>query len=244
MRILRPLAATALMALAAACATVPAQTARAQGVLVGTLRDSATRRPLTRGAACVWIEGPSGTRTRCARADTAGAFRLDSVPPGRYAVQITCRGMGILGETLASIPVEIGGARPVRRDVSVATTKCDPREEREITRVFNGHFTAGFEESRFVPCPADRWFVPGDSVGTRLVPRGEAWVAWRSPEVSRAIGAWPSPERTPSGNVRFFVRWRGTMTGPGHYGHMGIAPFVIQVDSVLEARTPSPADCS
>jgi len=244
MRISHTLAAAAILALAAACATIHTQAAPAQGVLVGTLRDSATGRPLVRGAACVGVGEQPLARTRCAHSDTAGAFRLDSIPPGRHTVQILCRGMGIFAETLASVPVEITGTAPVRRDIAVATTPCDPRVQREVTGVFSGYFTTGFEESRFVPCAADRWFVPGDSVGTRFAPRGEAWVAWRSPEVSRRIGVWPSPERTPGGSARFFVRWRGTAVGPGHFGHLGGAPFVIQVDSVLEARTPSPGDCS
>lgn len=50
-------------------------------------------------------------------------------------------------------------------------------------------------------------------------------------------------ERDSYGNPRFYVRWQGTVEGPGEYGHLGISPFEIWVDSLIEIRAPSKADC-
>lgn len=230
---------------AAACAGARTQSPQAPGAIVGALRDSATGQPLKRGSACVWLTAsPHAPPMRCVTADSVtGTFRIESLRPGRYTVRLQCASLTILGSILDTLGVEITDARPIRRDFSVATTTCDKRPRRVIGGKFRGYYSAGFEESRFVPCSADRWWVPGDSVGTRLVPRGEAWVMWRIPPDRRAPVAWPEVERDQHGVTRHYVRFSGTVTGPGHYGHFGIAPFLLAVDSVLEARAPGADDC-
>jgi hypothetical protein len=235
--------AAALALAAAACAAVQAASPGTPGVIVGTLRDAATGRPLTTGSACVWLTAsPSDPPMRCALADSTGTFRVDSLQPGQYTLRLQCASMTILPSILDTATVEITGATPVRRDVSVSTATCDKRSRREITGTFRGHYSAGFEESIFTPCPSDRWFIPSDSVGTRFVREGRAWVNWRKPDETRSV-AWPQVERSQYGSSRYYVRWNATVTGPGHYGHFGISPFLMQVDSILEVRAPGANDC-
>ena len=130
----------------------------------------------------------------------------------------------------------------MRRDLAVGTAGCDLRPLRRITGVFSGHYTSEFEVSEFVPCPRDRWFIPSDSVGTQRGLRGRAWVRWTRPGLLDAPGGEATPERVSGGN-RYFVRWRGAIEGPSSYGHMGISPFLITVDSVLDVRTSGRDDC-
>jgi hypothetical protein len=71
--------------------------------------------------------------------------------------------------------------------------------------------------------------------------RGVAWVEY-SPQLDWRKIKWPKVDDT----VRyptFYVRWRGTLTGPCSYGHMGMATYEFVVDSVLEIRMPRPDDC-
>lgn len=226
------------------CATAQGTSPPASGVVVGTLRDSATGRPLTRGSACMWLTAsPASPPMRCASADSiTGTFRIGSLRPGQYTLRVQCTAISILPSILDTVTVEITGAGTVRRDLSVATATCDKRPRRELVGKFRGHYSAGFEESVFTPCPADRWFIPSDSVGTRLVRHGRAWVGWRKPEQVRRM-AWPETERSRSGSRRYYVRWSATVMGPGHYGHFGMSPFRMQVDSILEVRAPGANDC-
>lgn len=236
--------AAACALVAAACTAARAQSPQTRGAIVGTLRDSATGRPLTRGSACAWLTAsPNAPPMRCVRADSiTGIFTLDGLRPGRYTLRLQCISLTLPGSILDTLGVEITGAGPIRREFSVATATCDMRPRRTIVGKFRGHYRAGFEESRFTPCPADRWWVPGDSVGTRFVRRGEAWVTWRTPRDRRAPVAWPEVERTRGGR-QYYVRFGGTVTGPGRYGHFGIAPFLMTVDTVLEVRAPTADDC-
>lgn len=99
----------------------------------------------------------------------------------------------------------------------------------------------GFEESAFQPCPADAWFLASDSLGADPYDR-RAWVTW-SPDARRGF-EWPEAARGPLGDLRYYVEWRGTVVGPGNYGHMGISAFEFRVDSVLVVRAAQSSDCS
>jgi hypothetical protein len=112
---------------------------------------------------------------------------------------------------------------------------------RRVAGIFQGHYTPGFESSDFVPCSADGWFIPGDSLEAYKYDARRAWVTW-----PQSVGdgvKWPDAPRDSYGNPRYYVRWRGTVVGPGHYGHMGVSPFEFVVDAVLELRPPTAKDC-
>jgi hypothetical protein len=46
------------------------------------------------------------------------------------------------------------------------------------------------------------------------------------------------------GLSEFFVRVHGTLSGPGTYGHKGMAMYELTADSLIEISTPTASDCS
>lgn len=147
---------------------------------------------------------------------------------------------GTLAETI--IERAAPGAPLERSRPEPCSPPGDPRPEcRLITRsgVFSGYYTRGFETSEFVPCPSDNW-APSDSRGTPY--DWPAWVVWTERSLTRTV-TWPPVERDRNRNPRYFVRWQGTVDGPGRYGHMGVSSFQFQVDELLEVRAPSATDC-
>jgi hypothetical protein len=90
---------------------------------------------------------------------------------------------------------------------------------------FSGYFTAGFEVSSFVPCS-------GSEIGGDAGP----WWTGGTPESGfydrylDVIGA-TGPEY-----VTVYVRWRGTVSPLGTYGHMGEYTREATVEEVLEMR--------
>ena len=172
----------------------------------------------------------------CARVDTAGAYRIDGLPLLDLKLSVSCPTIRGFGKTMASDSVRFTDTTFVRRDWAVNTTGCDPRPLREVKGVFRGHYTPGFEASKFTPCASDAWFIPSDSLSYR-----SAWATWR-PGVGREL-KWPKAPHDEYGNPTYYVRWRGTAIGPGRYGHLGVAPFEFLVDSVLELRAPKKTDC-
>ena len=202
--------------------------------------------PLQRGRPIrICATGPTGVRTSatiCREVDSVGHYRLDSLSLTKVFVSINCDTQRLWGaERLASDSIQLNDTTPLRRDWRVSTARCDPRPLRRITGEFRGYYTVGFENSEFRPCWSDAWFLPADSLVVIPIDLRMAWVTWPK----RASGAmkWPDVPRDQFGYRRYFVRWRGTVVGPGIYGHMGIAPFEFTVDTVLDVRRPAERDC-
>lgn len=242
-RLARVALAVGSVAAADARAQAQAPSPRLDGRIVGVVRDAATGRPVQKASvnAQVIVGGRLVAR-RWSRIDSTGAYQLDSVA-GLVRMTVGCaRVRPSFGMVIASDSVALADSGVVRRDWSVTTTGCDSRPVRHVSGVFRGHYTPGFESSEFVPCLADGWFLPSDSLSTTPYDERRAWATW-SPAASRHV-AWPdTAPRDSYGNPQFYVRWRGTVIGPGHYGHMGVSAFEFRVDSVLEIRAAGTHDC-
>jgi hypothetical protein len=46
------------------------------------------------------------------------------------------------------------------------------------------------------------------------------------------------------GYPMWWVRFRGVRVGPSHYGHLGLAEWQLNVDSVLMLRPVQQSDCA
>jgi len=232
----------ALFTLALSSPAVAQNTPRRLAAIGGVVRDSASGRAVQKASVCTLIPaGPSLLSQRCGVVDSTGRYRLDSLPLRSLRISVQCETLRGLGKALASDSVVFTDTVLVRRDWLVSRTGCDPRPVRRVTGVFRGHYTSGFEASEFIPCAADGWFIPGDSLDTYPFNARRAWVTWPA-----AVGEsvkWPDAARDRYGNSRYYVKWRGTVVGPGRYGHMGVSTFEFQVDTVLELRIPGRRDC-
>jgi hypothetical protein len=211
--------------------------------LEGVVHDSATGLAPQKTWVCANIRhSRTSGEYRCASVDSGGAYRLDSLPTGGMRIDVGCESMRILELKLLTFDsIAFSPSTRSRRDWTVSRVGCDPRPIRRVTGIFRGHHTPGFESSEFVPCAADAWFIPGDSLGNRTYDDRRAWAEWKPGVMERLT--WPRLARDEYGNSRYYVRWRATVIGPGRYGHMGISPFEIRVDSVLELRAPGATDC-
>jgi hypothetical protein len=222
---------------------VVAQTPTRLGNITVTLRDSTGRGDsLTRGSVCARVRD----KIRCASAKHGVRFAIDSVPLGLVAVWASCpspRG-GMFGETVASsVVVRVSDSIPVEQTLDVSYSKCDTRPVRRVTGIMVGHYSSAFEHSGISACVASDWFGPTDSLR-----RTFAWLR------TKQRIKWPKPahpdyvdengkKHTATGLSYYFIRARGTLEGPGSYGHMGGSQFQFAIDSVLEVRTPRDNDC-
>jgi hypothetical protein len=91
--------------------------------------------------------------------------------------------------------------------------------------LYRGHYTTGFEASGFGPCGSEEsWWVGG-----HLGP----------------VGAFlrTLPDSVQRGYPTLYVEWRGVVSAPGRYGHMGLYSRELRVDTVLVVQREAPADC-
>ena len=216
----------------------PQASAAGQG-LHGVVRETPARASGRRLSVCVFIS----SQPKCAAVDSAGAYRFDSLPLVKVQVAVICETVRMFGGWLVTDSIQISSAERTRRDWAVSMAGCDLRPVRRMSGDFSGHYVGGFEASEFRPCEGDGWFTSSDSLELYPFDNRRAWVTW-SERASKGV-RWPqgAPPRDSDGNPRYFVRWRGTVVGPGRYGHMGISAFEFLVDSLLEIRVPSATDC-
>lgn len=106
---------------------------------------------------------------------------------------------------------------------------------------FRGFYQRGFELDRFVFCEGPR--TAAAYLGHRVESRSEhPAVVSVAPAIQRRLDALlPKPESLSDGTV--YVEWRGAYSGPGGYGHFGLAEFGLQIDHLIEARLPRATDC-
>jgi hypothetical protein len=242
----RALISLATFALSAPEGPLAAQvrTTRPRGGITGVVRDSQSLRPVEKVWVCVSVEGMPSYSPRCVRVDSAGRYQLDSVPAQPRPVTVTCSGLRPrTGRYVGIDTVTVPDSGYVTHDWLVSTAGCDPRPVRRITRIFRGHFTAGFEESEFIPCPSDAWFIRGDSLEVYPYNARRAWATWPGSDMTKTVPHWPDVPIDKYFSRRYYVRWRGTVIGPGNYGHLGVSAFEFKIDSVLQVRAPTSRDC-
>jgi len=222
----------------------PAQGGPATGMVVGEVVDLTTGEPLRRASVCTThrVGATLEVRRACAAVDSAGWYRLTDLPPGDLTLTLSCPALrGPITHTLATAEVVVVPHGVVVRSWSSRNMGCDPRPVRRLTGTFAGMHVAGHGIEHFSPCETSAWFVPGDSLPPGRDVR-RAWVAF-SPGAVDAYGASAERASTRRTPVSRWVRWRGTIVGPGRYGPLGSAPFGLTVDSILEVRAALPPDC-
>jgi len=109
-----PLTTLPAILLLAATASLGAQSAALGGV-DGTLRERIATRSV-RGTVSLVQLGSEATASRSAKPDGQGRFRVDSLPAGRYLMQISTPTLDSLDLALPAREVQIAGGRTLRTD--------------------------------------------------------------------------------------------------------------------------------
>jgi hypothetical protein len=124
--------------------------------------------------------------------------------------------------------------------VRIDAAACDQRPLVAISGEFRGYWERGFEHSGFVPCSGT---VSGLTPALRALLGRESWI-WveRSADATRAPGV-QGGSRTVDGIARSYVRWVGSLEGPGRYGHGGAGRYLFRVRAVLEVARDAPHSC-
>lgn len=192
--------------------------------------DSATGTPIPQAG--VQADGWSGI----ARTDSAGRFRMTGVPlASELRVRCPTRRRPA-GRVVYRQPLRLPSAADTQVVLRIRAAACAEPPIRSVRVELRGHYTSGFETSNFRPCgglPPEAASYDADSEA--------AWVEFADSVRGRALN-WPTfPDTVYYPTV--YVRWRGTLTGPGAYGHMGAATYKFLVDEILAVRRPGAHDC-
>ena len=224
-------------ALAALLASVCPAQSTASSRIVGIVLDSASGRPIV--GAFVTAQSAIGRR----RTDAHGHFLIAPVAVGIQGFELNCPSRTLLGLPLLSKRIRVAPGDSLVIDVRVDSTLCSEPPYREVTGEFRGFWATGFEESAFSMCADSTLGIPqrdqfgGSDDWSDLV----AWVTL----TDRAAAEWRQLEAARRGKSSEvpYVRWHGTLKGPGIYGHMGVSAYEMRVDHVQYIGTGDSRVC-
>jgi hypothetical protein len=209
---------------------------RATATITGRVLDARTNTPVA--GALVAARWPA--RHGRIPTDSLGRFELDGVEPGPVTVDVNCPSRTMLGPHAFDTTTVADTGRTTTVDLRVTLAACVEPDSGSRRVALRGVYSSGFEESRFVPCRE-----PGAEFSQLWGPRHlrDAWVDFA--EVPRGIprARWPRGAQKEHGYLHWYVEWTGTLTGPGSFGHLGVAPYLFTVDSVSVARSAGPGEC-
>lgn len=199
--------------------------------MVGSIHDSLLGEPLIKAEYCVVIpaEPPHQRRSfqPCAPTDARGHFLLEGLPRGRYEARWFCWGRQWIGfgRWLGVDTLVVESNETIELNLLVDGTGCDQEPIRVRRGQFAGHYSYGFEHSRF-----------------RLeeLPEARIWVELGSVDWSQ----WPDDlVETDVGYPCVYVEWIGKLRGPGYYGHMTVSDHQFTVDSIIGVRAAESSEC-
>ena len=195
----------------------------------GSVRDSISDQPLV-GAKVSALRGRYGR----VQTDSAGRYRLADIQWPEFELELHCPSRTQLGKRLLAQRVRLGPGEARTINLRINSALCDEPAPREIYGVFRGSYSGGFEESSFAPCADSALSLPlphPEDGGRADI---DAWVRF-TPKAQRQLAArWPHQSVRDQGSPLVYVRWRGTLRGPGTFGHLGASAYEMHVDTVLQ----------
>lgn len=118
-------------------------------------------------------------------------------------------------------------------------TACVSSSTTPASTEFEGFYTSSFEVSSFVPCGMNE--QSGYGSGYWLVPTAEFQEKFRF-TLSGAAGTYGSKDNPRLFNT-VYVRFNGSLSPKGNYGHLGAYTNEVNVIQVIEMKTVLTGTC-
>jgi hypothetical protein len=159
--------------------------------------------------------------------DSRGAFRLEDVPIGTWQIEFHCPSANYVGREIDTRSVTVRSGKVSSVDVQVPLGHCYEPPYSEVESEFRGYVSFGFEHSSFVPCAPESLNLSRNSfLGTNSI-----WVRFRTDR-----GALRS-------DTLYFAVLRGTLKGPGRFGHLGVSAYELEVQEIEKTFEVNGQDC-
>jgi len=173
--------------------------------------------------------------------DSLGMARFMGVSSGPHTIIATCPvSRRLIGREFDRKTLEVESRNDRSIVVDMNPTECVEPAVETTRGTFAGHYSTGADGETFEPCRS----FPSPN-GDAYDPREQlAWVAL-SDTIARDARLVSVAGRAPADvPTSLYVRWVGTLTGPGSYGSGGRASYLLHVERILEIRRSDPRDCS
>ena len=159
---------------------------------------------------------------------TDGKVEFNDVPAGTWSVTAICPSETSLGREIIEFAVWVTPGQTKTIEISVPKGFCDEPEYAERPETIAGHFIHGFEVNSMSPCNPDALDLTKNT--------------WGEPRIGAVLPAASSAEIEP--DVMYYIEARGTLKGPGRFGHFGMSAYEFEMDEILSHEVVAEADCN
>jgi hypothetical protein len=158
-----------------------------------------------------------------------GIVRRNSVPAGTWDVEFRCPSDYVVGRIIKVKRIIVMPGEGVSVNVEVPQGHCHEPAYSEIKSEFRGYIFFGFELSRFTPCDAAAFNLSQNTfTGSNNI--------WASNIPIEQLGL---KEET-----LYYTEFKGTLAGPGRFGHFGIFDHEVVVEEVNKIVEVDEEDCN
>lgn len=171
------------------------------------------------------------------RTDADGRYeelREMPLPDEKITAHCPSRLRFVRGRKIGEAPFVVHDGRADAVIQADATQCVEPPLRKQRMRLA-GLYSRGFENSSFMPCTG----MPPEA---RYYDRPAFYWVDMPPALDRAIARTVNPSDSGMGRT-VYVEWLGTTTGPGTYGHMGMALYQLDVEAIYRVSATAPASC-
>jgi len=203
-----------------------------QGNIHGTVRDVSTGTPVARVPIRV-------DRGGVGFSDSLGHFWLWGFAPGKRKISVQCptRRSFLGGRVATSFTIEAPPRMNDTFDIRIDMQTCKDPDVITVKVRTRGVWSIGFEDGFFTPC-ASFTQIP---LGAYRDWSHQAYLTFSGPGIDPP-GGWPDIKPI-DGYEKIFLDVEGDLIGPGSYGHLGIATYLLKVTRVVSARVASKSSC-
>jgi hypothetical protein len=205
-----------------------------QGNIHGTIRDASTGAPVPRVPIRVDERGGTGF------SDSLGHFWLWGFAPGQRKIIVQCPARRSFdgGKVATSFNIQAPPRMNDTFDINIDMRNCKDPEVMTVHVRTRGLWSIGFEDGFFTPCQPFTQ-IP---LGAYRDWSHMAYLTFSSPGIDPP-GGWPDIKPT-NGYYKIFVVADADLIGPGSYGHLGIATYLLKVTRVVSAKAASKTACT
>jgi hypothetical protein len=203
-----------------------------QGNIRGTVRDASTGRPVPRVPIRVDRDGPTFS-------DSLGRFWLWGFAPGKRKITAQCptRRSFLGGKEATSFSIQAPPRMNDTFDIRINMRNCEDPEVMTATVRTRGVWSVGFEDGFFTPCePFTQIRLGAYRDWSRA-----AYLTFAHKGIDPP-GGWPDLKPT-KGYYKIFLDVEADLVGPGSYGHLGIATYLLKVTRVVSATSATKTSC-
>ena len=193
------------------------------GRIVATAYDVGNGRPYKGVRISVSAPKIYGRHPTC----TDGKVEFNDVPAGTWSITAVCPSETAVGREIFNMAVWVTPGQTKTIEISVPKGFCDEPEYAERPKTIAGHFMHGFEVNSMTPCN------PGALDLTKN--------SWGEPRIGAVLPAASSAEIEP--DVMYYIEARGTLKGPGRFGHFGMSAYEFEIDEILSHEVVAETVC-